>query len=280
MSSIGGQAVFEGVMMKNKETLSIAVRKPTGDISVYTEKSNSLVNRYNLSKVPILRGVLALFDALFIGVWALSYSANESGEEEETLSKKEMAFAVVTAVALAIGIFFILPTFLTRLVSGLLGSSVLLNVVEGLIRLTTFMVYIFSISRMKEIKRFFQYHGAEHKVIFCYENKEELTVKNCQKYSTLHPRCGTSFLLIVMVISIFVFSFFGWPGFMTRIILRITMLPVIAGISYEFIRLAGKSNNSIIKALSYPGLMLQKLTTQEPDDSQVEVAIDALKAVL
>lgn len=278
----GGQAVIEGVMMRGPKKLAIAVRKPNQEIVIEKKDVSSITERFPLLKKPGFRGVVALVESMIIGVQALNFSANQSmEEEEEELTTKELALTMIFAFGLAIGLFVVLPTVLTNLVDHSIPNILAQNLVEGIIRITVFALYILAISRMKDIQRVFQYHGAEHKVIHAMEAGEELTVPNCQKYTTLHPRCGTSFLLIVMVISIFVFAFLGEQELLWRISSRILLMPLVAGISYEIIKLAGRyQDNLILKAISAPGMMLQKLTTREPDDQQVEVAITALQHVI
>ncbi|NPV44061.1 MAG: DUF1385 domain-containing protein [Firmicutes bacterium] len=279
---IGGQAVIEGVMMRGPRKTAIAVRKPNGEIFLHQEPVQSLANRHKFLKFPLLRGISALVESIALGIKALSLSASLSGQEGgEELTKRDLIIAVVSAIFFAIGLFFILPTITANLVKGFISSTIFLNLMEGIVRITIFILYIVVISKMKDIQRIFQYHGAEHKVIYCYEQGEELRVENARKYSTLHPRCGTNFLLIVMLVSILLFSFLGWQGVIARIFSRILFLPLVAGFSYEVIKYSGKrQDNPLVKIISFPGLMLQKLTTREPDDSQIEVAIRALKGVL
>ncbi len=278
----GGQAVIEGVMMRGPEQLAIAVRKPDQEIVLEKREINSVVKRFPFLKWPLLRGVVALAESLVIGMQALSFSANQSlEEEEEELSAKELALSMGLALALGILLFVVAPTTLTKLIDRFIPGVFVQNLVEGVIRIGIFLLYILAISRMKDIQRVFQYHGAEHKVIHAYEAGEELTVANIQKYSTLHPRCGTSFLLIVMVVSIFLFAFLGKQVLWWRILSRLLLMPLVAGISYELIKLSGKyGTRPLVKILIGPGLMLQKLTTREPDDSQVEVAVKALEGIL
>lgn len=277
--SIGGQAVIEGVMMRGLTRTAIAVRTPRG-IEVKTEENKSLSDKYKILKLPILRGILALIEMLILGIRSLSYSAYMAGEEEEQLTSKDMTLALLAALGMAILLFAVIPTLAARFIFSNIENPFVLNACEGLLRIAIFVIYIASISRMEDIKRVFQYHGAEHKTVHCYEHDEELTVENVRKYSTIHPRCGTSFIMVVMAVSILLFSFLGWPGLLQRIIMRILMMPVVAGISYEFIRLAGKSNSPIVTALNTPGLWLQRLTTREPDDAQIQVAIAAISRVL
>jgi len=278
----GGQALIEGVMMRGRKNVAMAVRKSNNDITCKIEKVNSIADKYTFLKWPFFRGTVALIEALIIGIKALTYSANESaGNEEEELTKKEIAFTIALALGLGILLFFITPAVLAHLLKKFVSDPFLQNIVEGIIRITIFLLYVAGISVIKDIQRVFQYHGAEHKVIHAYEAGEDLNVENCRKYTTLHPRCGTSFLLIVMVFSILVFSLLGVEIFWWRLLSRVLLLPVIAGISYEFLKYAGNHlDNPVMKILSWPGLMLQKMTTREPDDSQLEVSIRALEKVM
>ena len=277
----GGQAVIEGVMMRGRHNVAIAVRKPDNDIIVEERPVNSIAKKLPFLKLPFFRGTVMLFESLIIGIQALTFSASQAAEdEEEQLSPWEMTLTVGVAVILGILLFIVTPTSAARLLYSL-ESVVLINFLEGLLRIGIFLVYVLAISRMKDIQRVFQYHGAEHKVISTYEANEKLTVENARKYSQLHPRCGTSFLLIVMVIMVFIFSFLGKQDLLMRIVSRILLLPVVAGVSYEVLKLSGKYCNSpLMKIIITPGLWLQKLTTREPDDSQLEVAIASLKSVL
>lgn len=295
MTSIGGQALIEGIMMRGPNDIAIAVRKPDGDTELKVEELNTLAMRHKIFTLPFLRGVIGLVEAMTIGTKALMYSAEFFEEEERENDKKsftekifkdkaedvEMIFAVVVSLLLSVGIFMILPTLLTNFLKGSISNPIVLNLIEGAIRIGVFLLYIVGVSRLDDIKRVFEYHGAEHKSIHCYENGDELTVKNVKKYPILHPRCGTSFLFMVMIISIFVLSFFGWPNPLQRLLVRVLMFPVIAGIAYELNRFIGKSNSLLAYYLSYPGLMIQKwATVREPDASQIEVAIEALNAVI
>jgi uncharacterized protein YqhQ len=279
--SIGGQAVIEGVMMRNKANVAVAVRQEKGNIFVQKMQFHSISERYPFLKWPLFRGVVAFVEALVLGYRTLSLSAEQvlEGEEEE-LKGWELPLTLVISLAAGIGLFILLPTVLMKYLSQGLESPILLNLCEGLLRLLIFLGYILAISSWKEVRRVFQYHGAEHKAIACFEAGQPLTVDNARKYSTLHRRCGTSFLLIVMVISILLFSFFGWPGLWQRILIRLLLLPLVAGISYEGIKLAGVKDNIFTRILSQPGLWLQLLTTKKPADDQLEVAISALQAVL
>ena len=277
---VGGQAVIEGVMMRGPGLRATAVRDPQGKIQVETVPVRSLSDRFPLLKKPFLRGSVALIESLVMGIRSLSYSAKMAGEEDEQLTDREMAGTIVFALALACVLFIAIPTGAAKLFHGITEDPVFLNLMEGVLRLAIFLAYIWGISRMKDIRRVFQYHGAEHKTIHCYEAGRPLTVENVQSFSRLHPRCGTNFLLIVMLVSIFVFAFLGWPSLAERIASRIVLLPVVAGISYELIRFAGRSENAIVQAAIQPGLWLQYLTTRPPEDEMVEVAIESLKAVL
>lgn len=276
---IGGQAVIEGVMMRGPEFVATAVREPSGEISVKTEKVSSITERYPILKKPMIRGVVALGESLILGLKSLSYSAQRAGEEGEELSNKEIIMTMMFSLGLAILLFVIIPTAAAKYIHTAITDPVWLNLTEGALRMLIFLAYVYGISCMKDIQRVFQYHGAEHKTIHAYEADVPLTVENVQKYTTLHPRCGTAFLLIVMVVSIFMFAFLGWPDLWERILSRIILLPVVAGVSYEIIRFAGRSQNKLVQVAILPGLWLQKITTRQPDDDQVEVAIRALEAV-
>ncbi|WP_027339902.1 DUF1385 domain-containing protein [Halonatronum saccharophilum] len=279
--SYGGQAVIEGVMMKGKDKIAIAVRNDQGDIILENRTLNNLADKFKFLKWPMLRGVFALFQSLIIGMQALTFSANQFGEEEEELSTKEIIFTILTSFSIAIAFFVILPATIIRLIQEFIEYDLVLNFIEGLIKITFFISYIYVISRFEDIKRVFQYHGAEHKVIHNYESDLPLSIENAGQFSTLHPRCGTNFLLLVMITSILLFSFFGRPTLLNRILIHITLLPVVAGLSYEIIKKAGKDKvNKIFKLIALPGLYLQKLTTSEPTPDQLEVAIVSLEAVL
>lgn len=294
-SGIGGQAVIEGVMMKNKNEYAIAVRKPDQQIEVKKEGYVSFADKHRIFRLPILRGMLAFVESMKIGMSTLTYSASFFEDEEEVKPSKfengmnklfkEKAdtiftgVTVVISVLLAVALFILLPTFLSQKLSKVITSSVLQTVIEGAIRICIFIGYVLLISQMNDIKRVFMYHGAEHKAINCIENGFELTVENVRFQSKQHKRCGTSFLLIVMFFSILFFMFIRIETFWIKSVVRILLIPIIAGVSYEFIRLAGRSENPIITILSKPGLWLQGLTTREPDDSMIEVAIASVEAV-
>ena len=276
---VGGQAVIEGVMMRGPGYTATAVREPGGTIVVQKEITTSIQDRYPILKKPFLRGCVALYESLIIGMKALSFSAKAAGDEEEEMSNNEIVITMVFSTVFAIALFLALPTYAVKFIPGIQDNHVILNLLEGAIRLVLFLLYIWAIGLTKDIQRVFQYHGAEHKTIHAYENNLPLTVEHIRSQTRLHPRCGTNFLLIVMVVSIFVFAFLGWPSLWERIISRVLLMPVVAGIAYEFIRLAGRSENSFVKALVKPGLALQYMTTREPEDDQIEVAIRALEEV-
>ena len=279
-AKVGGQAVIEGVMMRGPKSRATAVRNPEGEIRLECVPVHSIADRFPILKKPMFRGSVALIESLIMGIRSLSYSAKMAGEEEEQLSDKELAGTILFAFLLAAVIFIAIPTGAARLFHFVTEDPLFLNLMEGILRLVIFLGYIWGISRMKDIRRVFQYHGAEHKTIHCYEKDLPLTVANVQAQSRLHPRCGTNFLLIVMLVSIFVFAFLGWPNLWMRIVSRIVLLPLVAGISYEIIRLAGSSENAVVQMAIKPGLWLQYLTTRPPKDDMVEVAIASLKAVL
>ena len=276
---VGGQAVIEGVMMRGPGYTATAVREPAGTIVVQKEGTKSIADTYPILKKPFLRGCVALYESLVIGMKALSFSAKAAGDEEEEMSNSEIAITMVISTVFAIAVFLALPTFIVKFIPGVQDNHVVLNLIEGVIRLVLFLLYIWGIGLTKDIQRVFQYHGAEHKTIHTYELDLPLTVENVRQQSRLHARCGTNFLLIVMVVSIFVFAFLGWPNLLERILSRVLLMPVVAGIAYEVIRLAGRSEHSFVKAIIKPGLVLQYMTTREPEDDQIEVAIRALEEV-
>lgn len=279
--NVGGQAVIEGVMMRGKTHVAVAVRQPDGEISVDVRPVNSISDRYPILKKPFLRGVVSLVESLVMGLKALAYSAQVSGDEDEKLDSKEMALTIAVSAGLAILLFIVIPTWSMRFLTGITQDHMALNLAEGVLRMAIFLAYIAAISSMNDIQRVFQYHGAEHKTIYTYEAGLPLKVENVRPFSTLHPRCGTNFLMIVMLISMFIFTFLGWPSLLERIASRIILMPVIAGVSYELIRYAGAhTDNPLVRIAITPGLLLQKLTTRQPDDSQIEVAIASLKAVV
>jgi|Deesub1362B_J571_1020462.scaffolds.fasta_scaffold02361_5 uncharacterized protein YqhQ len=288
---VGGQAVIEGVMMRSPHAVAVAVRKPSGEILIKKEPYQSLTQRYRWLNVPLIRGAIVLFETVVLGIRALSFSGDVALEEdskEKTAQKGpakgkfaavRMAVTIGVAFALALGLFFYLPLILTEWLG--VQNGFWFNVVDGGIRLLIFLAYLFAITMLKDIRRIFQYHGAEHKSIFAFENGLDLSVPNAQKFSTLHPRCGTSFLLFVMVVSVLVFIFLGRPEGLEDRLIRLLFVPLIGGISYELIRLSGKySHVPVFSWLVAPGLWLQRITTREPTDDQVEVAIAALQAAV
>ncbi|MEL7648188.1 MAG: DUF1385 domain-containing protein [Sedimentibacter sp.] len=294
-TSIGGQALIEGIMMKGPDKIATAVRKPDGEIEVKESEINQIFKN-KFFKLPLIRGSFVLIDSLVNGVKELMYSAEFYGDdyEEDAVDRflkkifKDKAdtaiiyASVAIALVFSVGVFILGPTLLTNVLKNLVKNTFLLNLAEGVIRVGLFVGYVYLVSKLDDIKRVFMYHGAEHKTIHCYEHGEELTVDNVRKYSTLHPRCGTSFMINVMLISIIVFSFFGWPNPLMRLVIRLAMLPVIAGISYELNKYVGKcqKENILTKIISYPGFLIQKITTKEPDDSMIEVAIEAMNRVI
>lgn len=278
--AVGGQAVIEGVMMRDAHRTATAVRLPSGEIDVETRTVSSIRDRYPVLNLPLIRGSVIMVESLVIGMRALSFSAQAAGEEDEQMTKKEIAMTILFALVLASILFIVIPTGAAHLAAAYTDDPIVFNLIEGGIRLMVFLLYIWGISFMGGIRRVFQYHGAEHKTIHCYEAGEALTVENVQKFPRLHPRCGTNFLLIVMVVAIVFHVFFGWPDLWLRILSRLAILPVVAGVSYEIIRFAGRSENHLVHILITPGLWLQYLTTRPPADEMVEVAIESLKAVL
>lgn len=294
-SGIGGQAVIEGIMMRNKDKYSIAVRKPDNDIEVTVRDCKVLTEKHKWMGYPIIRGVVSFIDSLVTGISTINYSASFYDDPEEQKKTKAdeigkslfkdkfesvlMAFTVILSVFIAVGLFMLLPYFVSRLVKGYVASKTLLNFIEGLVRVAIFILYLLVISLMKDIKRTFMYHGAEHKCINCIENGARLTTENVMNSSRYHKRCGTSFLFIVMFISVVFFIFIRVDNTALQIVIRLLLVPVIAGVSYEFIRWAGKNDNGFTMVLSKPGMWLQKLTTREPDEDMVEVAIKAVEEV-
>jgi len=293
--AVGGQALIEGVMMQSKQKRAIAVRNTDGKIVVKKNKIKSWISDKNIDKIPFIRGSFILIENMIEAISCLNYSSEFFIDEDEEEDKVDlflkkifkdkadnvvMGISISIAIILSVGLFILLPTFIGGLFSKVISNKVILNLIEGIIRILILFTYIVLISKNKEIERTFQYHGAEHKAVHCYENGLELTVENAKKFTTLHPRCGTNFLFIVMSTSIILFSFLGWPNPLFRVIMRIVCIPIVAGISYEIIRFLGKYNNILTKIVAYPGMMLQKFTTKEPDDLQLEVALEALKAVV
>lgn len=287
-SGIGGQAVIEGVMMKNKDHYAVAVRKPDGNIEVKKEEFKGISSKCKLFRVPFIRGIFSFIDSLTLGMSTLTYSASFYEEEEDTKKteqekkKSDMVFNVITimiSVILAVGIFMVVPFYLSQLLEKVISSKTLIIFLEGVIRLLIFIIYIVLISFMKDIKRVYMYHGAEHKCINCIEHGMPLTVDNVRISSKEHKRCGTSFMLLVMCISILILMLVRFDSRILRLVARIVLIPVIAGISFELLRLAGTKENVFTNIISKPGLLLQRLTTKEPDDSMIEVGIASVEAV-
>lgn len=279
----GGQAVIEGVMMRGSRGMAVAVRRPDGGIEVHSEPLTSRIYTSRWSKLPFVRGLALLWDALGLGIRALLFSANVAIEDEEEVEfSGAIAWGtVVFAMVLGIGLFFVLPLLIVGFLDRWIVSDLVSNLVEGVIRLAIFLAYIIVVGRMGDIQRVFSYHGAEHKTINAYEDRADLTPESVARYSTLHPRCGTGFLLVVMVVSILVFSLLGRPSLIPRIVSRIVLIPVIAGLSYEVIRFGARHHgNRLVRTVLYPSLALQRLTTNEPTSDMLEVAIVALKRVL
>lgn len=281
-AQVGGQAVIEGVMMRGVGAWSLAVRRPDASIYVESWPLVSWMKRYPVLKLPILRGVVALVESLVIGLRAITVSANQSlGEEEEELTKKEIGVTLVVALIFAIGLFFLAPLGIARFFKAQLGTGIVFWLVEGLIRVGIFVAYLWVVTRFKELRRVFEYHGAEHMSIHALEHGDPLTVANVSRYKTLHLRCGTSFLLIVMVVAILVFAVVRWPAWYWLILSRVVLVPLIAGISYEIIKWAGRHEQAWpVRVLMAPGLALQWMTTKRPDESQIEVAIAALERII
>ncbi|KOM95968.1 membrane protein [Clostridium botulinum] len=292
-TNVGGQAVLEGVMMRGKNGIATAVRKTNGEVVVNKENYIPYTKKSFFFSLPIIRGFVSLIESLVIGIQTLNYSASffEEQVEESKFDKwfnrtfKDKADNILIGITLLISfiisavVFFIFPTFIANFFKKIyIQNTLLLNIIEGIIRIAIFLLYILLISNMEDIKRVFQYHGAEHKTIFCYENHMDLIPENAIKFTRFHPRCGTNFLFLVMIVSILLFSLTGWNNIWQRILYRIILLPVVSGVTYEIIKWLGKSNSNFAKIIAYPGLMLQKLTTKEPDLRQLEVAIMALKA--
>jgi len=279
---VGGQAVLEGVMMRGVSTWAVAVRKESGEIDVQSFPLVSWTKRHRALRWPVIRGVVALVESLKIGFNALNISANaQLAEDEEPISGGMWVGTMVVALLFAVGLFFVVPVGLTSLFKDELGSAFLFWLVEGVLRTTIFLGYIALLSRLRDLRRVFEYHGAEHKTISCFEAAEPLTPENAQRYSRLHPRCGTSFLLIVMIVAIFVFAPLGLPEWYLLVASRIIGVPLIAGLSFEVIKFAGRNRRKRwVQILMWPGMMLQKLTTREPDLEELAVAIAAMEAVL
>jgi uncharacterized protein YqhQ len=289
---VGGQAVIEGVMMRSPKGYSVAVRRQDGSVRVMKDVLATLSERWRIFKMPIIRGVGVLAQALVLGIRALRFSAEEALSEDaekretktdaSTVSSWLIAGNLVLALGVNITLFIALPLLLTRFLQTWTGfeSALLFNGIDGLLRVTVFVVFLASVSLMKDMKRVFEYHGAEHKTVYNFEAREDLRVENARKFSTLHPRCGTSFLLVVMIVSIIVFSLFHFDTITGKLLSRIVLLPLVAGISYEIIRYSAKHPGSLLRVVTLPGLLLQKITTKEPDEPQLEIAIRALEEAL
>ncbi|ANX02579.1 hypothetical protein CSTERLE_00500 [Thermoclostridium stercorarium subsp. leptospartum DSM 9219] len=296
--SVGGEALIEGVMMRNGNKIATAVRKSNGEIVVEITEHEPLAKRFFLFRLPVIRGAVNMIESMVIGMKALMDSAEKVDIEEEEESGFEkflkkifgdklfqvmLYSSVVVALIFGICLFFLLPNWIAGWFGfdkSTTGGSILANLIEGLIRVIIFLMYVWLVSKNKEIKRVFEYHGAEHNAIYAYESMEELTVENAIKHTTLHPRCGTTYLFVVIITSIILFSFVKWRSPLVNMALRLLLLPLVAGVAYEIFKLAAKTGFKPLRAISYPGLMLQKITTQPPDESQVEVALAALKAVV
>lgn len=284
-SGIGGQAVIEGVMMKNKEKYAVAVRKPNGEIEVDVQNYEGILPGSKLKEIPFIRGVFNFIDSLVLGNKTLTYSASFYDEEEEgkKTSKAMESFltglVVFISIALAIGIFILLPYFISSQFEHFIQNRSLLLIMEGAIRILIFLLYVWGISAMKDIRRVYQYHGAEHKCINCIEKGRPLTVSDVKRSSRLHKRCGTSFIFFVMLVSIILFFFIRVDNILMKVCLRVALMPVVAGISYEIIRLAGRTDNIIVKILSAPGMLIQRITTKEPDEDMIKVAICSVEAI-
>lgn len=300
-TSVGGQAVIEGVMMRGTKDIATAVRCPDGHIEIEKKPINLLSVKWGINKIPLLRGVFSFFESLYTGVSCLMFSAKmfeeEDAETAESMSKFEkwlmdklgdkiytviMFISVLLSLVLGIGLFMLLPNLIVGLLLKPFPNTpvVLLNLLESIVKMVFFVAYLFLVSQMNDIKRVFMYHGAEHKSIFAYEYGEELTVENVKKYTRFHPRCGTSFLVLVMIVSILIFSVISWDNLVTRMALRIAFLPIVAGVSYELIKFAGRKDNKCTRIISAPGVWLQHLTTREPTDDMIEVALAALNSVI
>lgn len=284
---VGGQAVLEGVMMKNQEKYAVAVRKPDGSITVEIENYQGILHGKKVKEIPFIRGIFNFIDSMILGMRCLNFSASIYEEEENTKQtkrnerKESFVNTLVTlfSIVLAVGIFVVLPYYLASLFKDVVRNASLMAIIEGVIRIAVFILYVGGISLMKDIRRLYQYHGAEHKCINCIEKGRPLTVRDAMKSSRLHKRCGTSFLFFVLFVSIILFFFIRVDNPIQKVLLRILLMPVVAGISYELIRLAGRSDNLFVKILSAPGMMIQKMTTKEPDEEMIEVAIAAVEAV-
>ena len=294
---VGGQAVMEGVMMRGSKGIAVAVRKEDGEIVIQSDTKEPFVKRHPKLNIPFIRGIFVLVDSLMVGTKALNYSASifadDDDDENEKPSKFEMwlnnkfgervndiiiGITMIFSILLSMVIFIGIPTVVTAFFNRFELNHILLNIIEASIRIMILVLYMWGIGKLSDIQKVFEYHGAEHKTIFCYESEEELTVENVKKFTRFHPRCGTNFMFLVMFVSIFIFSFTGWGGIFERLTLRIVLLPLISGITYELIKWLGKNSGKLSSIIAKPGMILQKLTTREPNESQIEVAIASLKA--
>lgn len=299
ITSIGGQALIEGILMRGPQKTEVAIRLSDGTISTEELSTNFIKDKFSIMRLPLLRGIAAMIDSLTMGYKALSLSVDKSGLEEveepskfdkwvektfgDKMMKVIMVISTVLGLLLAVGLFFVLPTFIFNLIRDFAAGQAISpwrSLVEGVMRIAIFLVYIILCSRMPEIHRLFQYHGAEHKTIFCYENDEELTVENVRRHSRFHPRCGTSFLVIMLILGIIVGFFIPFSNPFLRTFVKLLCIPLIMGVGYEFIRMCGRHDNTLTHIVSAPGLWVQRITTQEPDDSMIEVAIAAMKLVI
>ncbi len=296
-TSIGGQAVLEGVMMRGPKEIAVAVRKSNGEIVVDKKPVSSILQKWKFLKLPVIRGIVNFVESLILGVRTLMFSAElyDLGEDdpsyapskfdlwlEKTFKNKDIVIyvSVVIALIFSMGLFVFLPALITKYTTDFIPNDVARSLIEGVVRMGIFVLYIWLVSKTKDIQRVFEYHGAEHKTIACYEHGDELTPENVRKYSRLHPRCGTSFLIEVMIISVIVFSFLSWDSLPVRILSKLALMPFVAGFAYELIKLAGRCDHKLVQIINKPGLWLQKLTTREPDDEQIEVAIRSLTEVI
>ncbi|WP_282926612.1 DUF1385 domain-containing protein [Helcococcus kunzii] len=283
-TTIGGQALYEGILMKGPDQTSIVVRKPNGELERKIIDRFEITNKYSIFKYPFFRGIGAFIDAIKNGTKAIDYSLSFSEEEEKKQSKLSEIFYSILSFLIFAGfllLFFYVPTWFSNLFKDKISSVFVLNLIEGLVRIVFFLLYVMGIAQLKDIKRVFEYHGAEHKTIACYEHGEELTVENVRKHSKLHPRCGTSFMFNMVIISAFVLAFFGWPNPIVRVITRILIIPLLMGITYELNRWMGKSDSFLAKILAKPGMFVQYIgTVKEPTDDMIEVAIEAMKMVI
>jgi len=296
-SGIGGQAVLEGVMMKNKEKYAVAVRKPNGEIEVNLEHFKGAMHGSRFRELPFIRGVFNFVESMILGTKVLNYSASFYEDEDEKEKDRELeekadrvsggngeklmtVLVTILSIALAVGFFIVLPYFLSALLDDYVRNRSLLAILEGVIRIVIFLLYVWGISFMSDIKRLYRYHGAEHKTIACYEAGEELCVANVRKYTRFHPRCGTSFLILVVIVSVFLYSVLPWSNTGLRVLLKLLLLPLVMGISYELLKWCGRSDNWATRIIRQPGLWVQRLTVFEPDDSMIEVAIAAVTPVL